>query len=174
MNLQAERLRELLAYNHDTGVFTWRVRRGPSRAGSVAGSKQSNGYLHIMIDGRDYKAHRLAWLHVHGSWPVEHIDHINGDPADNRLANLRDATQSQNMKNSRLQLHNTSGFKGVSRNRGRWIAHIRHEGRLINLGRFDTAEAAHAAYVAAAIRLAGEYANDGRGPVIGTSARGTP
>jgi hypothetical protein len=96
MTLTAERLREILGYDPETGLFTRLVRTGRIRAGEVAGTAHSRGYRSIVIDGRVYLSHRLAWLYVHGEWPPEQIDHINRNRADNRLVNLRAAKQSQN------------------------------------------------------------------------------
>jgi hypothetical protein len=85
--LTAERLRELLNYDPDTGVFTWRVRPVHShRVGDIAGSvRTTRGYRLIGVAGRVYKAHRLAWLYMMGEWPKDQIDHINRDPSDNRF-----------------------------------------------------------------------------------------
>jgi hypothetical protein len=153
------RLRELLDYNPETGVLTWRVARGPRKAGAVAGS-ESLGYLHVMIDGRNYKAHRLAWFWVHGEWPKDEIDHRAGDTADNRLSELRNATSSQNKMNRRTGTNNTSGLKGafLDKRDGRWYARVTIGGQHKHLGRFDTAEEAHAAYVVAAREAYGEFA----------------
>jgi hypothetical protein len=88
--LAAERLRERLRYDGGTGVFTRRVGSGHARAGEIAGSVHSTGYVRIGIDGGKYTAHRLAWLYVHGVWPSDQIDHINRNRSDNRIANLRE------------------------------------------------------------------------------------
>ena len=159
--LTAERLRELLHYDSDTGVFTWRVdRRGGRKAGDVTGARHGRGYVVIGIDNKLYLAHRLAWLWMTGAWPEDKIDHMDLDRANNRFANLRPATESQNKANAPLRRDNTSGFKGVSWHSAvnRWAAQIHHNKRHYHLGLFDRPEEAHDAYVAAAERLFGEYA----------------
>ena len=137
-------LRELLDYSPDTGIFVWRVSIGAARAGTVAGTS-CRGYCRIMVFGKRYSAHRLAWLFVHGEWPKLQIDHINGKRSDNRIANLREATNAENGQN---QLG-----RGVSRSGKRWEARIRLGGPQIRLGSFDTQEEAHAAYLAAKLAL---------------------
>lgn len=154
-DLTAERLRELLHYDPETGVFTWRVSgRGPAKAGSIAGTIKPKGYRVIWIGG-NYKAHRLAWLYVHGHWPKDQIDHINHVKDDNRIANLREVTNGQNMQNRTHQRNSPSGFKGVlgRTKSGRWPAKIASNGKQIWLGTFDSAELAYAAYCEAAARL---------------------
>ena len=128
--------------------------------GTKAGTVLANGYVHIGFCRRYYKAHRLAWLLMTGSWPSALIDHVNGVKSDNRWSNLREATRTQNAANARLAVHNSSGFKGVSfhARRGRWQANIRTEGRYRYLGLFDTAEEAHAAYSREAKKHFGEFA----------------
>ena len=155
--LTAEILREMLAYDAVTGTFRWK--RGFARApiGSIAG-KTWNSYTQIGVLGRLHYAHRLAWLYVYGVWPAGEIDHINGDGADNRIANLRDVTRGQNLANRRAMTLSETGLKGVERSRERWIARIASAGERRYLGTFDTPELAHAAYVAAARELHGEYA----------------
>ena len=156
-NITIETLRCLLNYDPDTGIFCWRVQ--PSRnvkAGVVAGTVNHDGYIRIKIDGTLFMAHRLAWLYVYGAWPQDQIDHINGDKRDNRIANLRDVSRSVNMQNQvRAQKDNKSGLRGVSwnKNKKRWEAGISVNGRNEYLGSFDTTEAAHAAYLAAKLRL---------------------
>ena len=147
-----------LDYNPLTGIFTWRVKvNSRAKAGAVAGS-QSRGYWVIRVAGKLHGAHRLAWFFVYGEWPKQ-IDHINGIQSDNRIANLRLATNAQNAQNSRCR--NRAGFKGVSPKKGKWRATIKHDGRSIQIGTFASPEEAHAAYVAASRRLFGEFARNG-------------
>lgn len=149
-DLSADRLRELLHYDQSTGIFTWAKDGARTiRAGNVAGYPKGRGYWMIHVDGRMHLSHRLAWLHVTGKWPTGQIDHINGDRGDNRIANLRDVPQSTNQQNQR-RAHATSqsGVLGVSKV-GNWFkARIRENGQLKNLGKFGSAEDAHAAYLA--------------------------
>lgn len=141
-----ERLREALSYEPTTGVFTWRV---GCRAGTEAGTR-SNGYVAITIDQCIYRAHRLAWFYAHGVWPTHQIDHINGRRSDNRLANLREVTNSLNQQNqSGPQAGNSTGYLGVFQRGNRFEASITADGRYTYLGLFPTAEAAHAAYAEA-------------------------
>ena len=153
--LTAERLREVLNYDAETGIFTWLARtRNRVAVGDVAGSPDRYGYLRIKIDGRIHSAHRLAWLYVHGEWPKDQLDHINGIRTDNRITNLREATNAENGHNRRKpHSNNTTGYLGVKRDRGRFQALIRLDGKQRYLGLFDTPEAAHAAYLEAKRRL---------------------
>lgn len=114
----------------------------------------------IGIDGTRYLAHRLAFLYMTGAWPDCDVDHINLDRADNRWGNLRQATRSQNMANGKLRSSNTSGFKGVTwvSRLSKWRAEIVKDGRKKAIGHFATPECAHAAYMAEAGRVFGEYA----------------
>lgn len=156
-NLTAERLRELLHYNPETGVFTRIKNRRSDLVGTVAGSinRWNNGRVIICVDMVEYKAHRLAWLYMTGKWPVNVIDHIDCNPSNNALENLRDVTIQINCQNQRKAANNRSGFLGVSRNwyAGRWMAKIKVDRVEHYLGIFDTPEEAHAAYVAAKRRL---------------------
>lgn len=160
-DLTAERLRELLQYDPETGWFIWRVATSSQKVGGRAGSyDKTNKYRAIKIDGRLYREHRLAWLYVTGLFPPPglEIDHANGDRIDNRLSNLRLATRSQNQANKGVFKNNTTGYKGVSRNRRKFRAAIHHNGRYIHIGNFETTEAAHEAYKLAASELYGEFA----------------
>ncbi len=157
-----ERLREVLHYNPESGIFTWRVRTTNCvKIGDIAGGDKGAGWHKIKIDGRNYFSHRLAWIYMHGSIDENLvIDHINGVRSDNRIANLRLVTRAQNMKNYSMPKHNTSGYKGVSldRSSSKWKAQISHNGKKISLGLFATPEAAHDAYLVASAKYHGEFA----------------
>ncbi len=154
--LTAERLRAVLRYDMDTGEFAWRVAQGSAVPGRRAGTINGKGYRLIRIDGVVYSAHRLAWLYVRGEWPVRHIDHIDCNKLNSAFSNLREATNSQNMANAPLRCDNTSGFKGVTRrsHAKSWEARVGGT----HIGFFKTATEAHAAYVAKARELYGEFA----------------
>jgi hypothetical protein len=163
--LSAERLRELLRYDPKTGKWFWLASPNQRiRVGSEAGSLMGSGHRMIKAFGCKYLAHRLAWLYMTGEWPNDDVDHKNGKPDDNRWCNLRLATASQNIANSKRRRDNTSGFKGVSyhrHNRSRskkWRAVIFHGGRQHYLGHYTTPEEAHAAYCAAAKDAFGKFA----------------
>jgi hypothetical protein len=147
----AERVRELFDYSPGTGEF--RFRGGPCR-GSVAGSPHAAGYRRLFIDGRQFYAHRMAWLYIHGFLPNE-LDHANLDKSDNRICNLRIASRSQNMAN--LPSKNTLGRKGVWRDARQkvdgWFAYVRGK----RLGTFSCIEHTAAAYKAAVEYLYGNF-----------------
>ena len=152
--LTQERLKQLLDYCQETGLFTWKVANGPRvHVGDVAGHGSARGYVLIGVDGRVYRAHRLAWFYVNGIWPEKSIDHINGNRADNKISNLRDVDNKTNMENqSRASSQNkSSGVIGVSReqSRKRWRAHITTNKKMIHLGYFDTIKEASDAYIIA-------------------------
>ena len=149
--LTAERLREVLHYDPETGIFTRLVRTAQRvQVGDTAGCKGLRGCLLIMVDRRLYQAHRLAWLYVHGVWPANHIDHIDGNPANNRIENLRDVSHSVNMQNMRKakSTNKSTGVMGVYRIGKRFQAKIVVDRKVRHLGMFDTPELAHAAYLA--------------------------
>ena len=160
--LTARRLRALLNYSPRTGRFTWRIDRGfTARTGTVAGAIKSNRYRYICVDYVQYLTSRLAVLYMTGRWPKRIVDHINGNKADDRWLNHREADYSQNAANGRIHKDKQkSAFKGVfwDKNRNKYLASIGVNYRIINLGRFDTAEEAHAAYVTAAKKYFGEFA----------------
>ena len=150
--LTAEYLRSILHYDPATGVFTWKVRTANSvKVGDVAGSPDGHGYLLISVRSRLHKAHRLAWLHTYGVWPKDQIDHINRIGTDNRISNLREATNKQNNQNRSKPSNNTSGCTGVRWNKqnSKWRAQIMHNYKQISLGYFTTLEEALSARKAA-------------------------
>lgn len=147
-SLTAERVRELLNYDPLTGAFTWRAKRSEwAGPGDAVGHRMRIGYIQIGIDRGSYLAHRLVWLFVHGAWPRHEVDHINGNRADNRLANLRDVPKTSNQQNRRHPNRDSeSGLLGVHRNRNRWVAELDAHGVRHVFGRFKTKEEAHRAY----------------------------
>lgn len=139
------RLKELLYYDPQTGVFTWRVDRSRlAKSGCVAGSINSCGYRNIWIDRKQYKASRLAWLYVHGAFPSGFIDHIDRVRANDRISNIRVASRSENGQNLTVKKNNKSGFVGVNWHKGtsKWTAQIMINGKKIYLGVFNTPEEA--------------------------------
>lgn len=149
--LTAQRLRELLHYAPETGVFTWLVRRGRVLPGQQAGNVKTNGYRELSVCGVRCHAHRLAWFYVCGTWPQAQIDHINGSRADNRICNLREVSPLTNNQNQREASKNSkTGVLGVSRHpSGRYIAFICVDRKSKYLGLYPTPELAHAAYLRA-------------------------
>lgn len=151
----AVRVRALLIYDPQSGIFRWRVNRtGTARAGTIAGALDTDGYRQIRIDGVLYLAHRLAWLYVHGRWPRGDLDHRDLDRDHNAIDNLRPCNQSENNANTRVRSDNVLGRKGVTYDpqRKRYRARIRKRGRLYHLGWFKRIEDAAAAYATAAVK----------------------
>ena len=145
-------MREWLEYSRETGLFVWKKSPSPmAKAGSVAGSPKTGGYIQICLKGKLYTAHRLAWLFVTGEYPVGHIDHIDGDTSNNRFSNLRDTTHTINQQNQRnAYRNNKSGLLGVSVvNSCTWQARITVNRKTYRLGNFNTPKEAHNAYLLA-------------------------
>ena len=157
--LTQDRLRDVLHYDPDTWVFTWKMPGSGVRVGSVAGSVMRCGYIIIGIDRAVHLAHRLAFLYVEGSFPSAEVDHIDHCRSNNRWSNLRPATRSDNSKNTRISTRNTSGYKGVSwhSHGSAWVARAMLNGKSHHLGYFPTAEAASEAYEAFARKHHGEF-----------------
>ena len=156
MQITQESLKELLHYNPETGVFTW-IKK-PNRKvliGSIAGSilktGRDIGRTNICLNRITFGAHRLAWLYMTGEWPTKVIDHINGNPQDNRFANLRSVSCRENSQNLRKQpAGGASGLLGAAKGSGgKWVAAIKINGKKKYLGRFLKPEDAHQAYVLA-------------------------
>jgi hypothetical protein len=158
-----ERLHDLLRFDPETGRFEWKVPRRGVKRGSQPGTLRPDGYLQINLDGRVYKTHRLAWLAHYGEWPSGFIDHINGDPTDNRIANLRSVSPAGNAQNQKLRCTNTSGEQGITwfARDNKWWVKLTKERRVIHIGYFDDMRDAVIARDAA-YKAAGFHKNHGR------------
>lgn len=156
--VQQDRLRELVDYDPNTGVFRWRARRPACRAGDECGRTARTGYREICVDGRLWHAHRLAFIYVAGQCPDE-VDHVNRVKDDNRWCNLRPCTSQQNAGNSPARRHGVSKGVHFDSSRGKWHAQINNHGTKTNLGRFSTEEEAASAYRDTAARVFGVFAS---------------
>ena len=147
-----ERLKQVLNYNQNTGVFKRRVASGCVAPGSVAGSLRPDGYLETTVDGRKYRIHRLAWLYVYGYLPENGLDHIDRNPLNNKISNLREASHQCNARNCKSFKTNTSGIKGVwwDKAKNKWAAEMMVNYKKRFLGRYKNF------YNAVCARLAGE------------------
>lgn len=159
--LTHRRLKQVLHYDPQSGLFTWRERRwgAATRHGAKRGQTGSvaNGkYLMIRIDCRLYLAHRLAWFYIYKKWPSQ-IDHADMDGFNNRINNLRLADDCENGSHKGRRSDNTTGYKGVTRAWGKFQAQIKSRGKHYYLGLHKTAEEAHAAYCAKAKELHGKF-----------------
>jgi hypothetical protein len=138
--LTQSELKELIDYDAETGVFTWiQSPRNNIPSGSIAGSIDSKGYVRILYKKKLYLGHWLAWFFVYNKWPDNELDHINGNPTDNRICNLRDVTRKQNMENKKVYKNSKTGYAGVtwhSRDK-KWNVRIGHYGKRISIGYFD-------------------------------------
>ena len=146
-------LKQWLTYVSETGNFTWAKAIGRKiRVGDAAGSVGSQGYRYIKIAGSSYRASRLAWLYVYGEWPTLFTDHINRVRADDRIANLRQVTNTENIQNTVARSNSASGVKGVYFHTrfSKWVASIRASGKRLHFGYFKSVDEANTAYQAAA------------------------
>lgn len=158
--LTADILRKELTYVPETGLFFRNDRPAALRAGEVINTLNDQGYVIITLLGRNYRAHRLAWMWMYGYMPHHEIDHINRVRHDNRLCNLRLADSSQNKQNTALRVDNTSGFRGVTRKRDKWQARVVVNGRRTCVGSFGTLEEAGEAARLARERLHSHLPSD--------------
>jgi hypothetical protein len=170
-------LHEALSYDQETGVFTWLDDRPVShfknehgrsiwkarRAGKPAGYKGNRGYIQIGIYGKLISAHRLAWCYVYGNMPDDQIDHIDGDPINNQISNIRAVTNAENSKNQKRYKNNSSGVVGVywDKRGEKWMSKIKVDGNQIYLGLFDKIEDAAAARKSAELEY-GFHENHGQ------------
>lgn len=147
-----DKIKEVLRYDPETGIFRWKKPTSNRvREGEEAGTPHPAGYIKIMVFGKRFYAHRLAWMFVYGVEPENEIDHIDGIKTNNRIANLRDVPMSINRQNVRKPRRDNllTGLLGVSQNKrtGKFTARIQTGGEYIHLGTFSTPEEAHSAYL---------------------------
>lgn len=168
--ISQEYLKQRLDYDPETGIFVWKPKPVTDKrvdkawntkcAGKVANHTFKNGYVYIRLDGERYLAHRLAWLYMTGTWPTGFLDHRDRNPENNRISNIREASQSQNMANTKMT-KGSIGARGVTfrKDRNKYRATITFQHKRFYIGLFDTVEEASAAYKSAAIRVFGDFAS---------------
>jgi hypothetical protein len=142
-HITQDELKLLLRYEPDTGLFFWLTNKGTAKSGGVAGTPTSNGYTNICVNRKIYKAHRLAWLYVYGTLPSNQVDHMNGVKNDNRIVNLRQATNFENAQN-----HASLGVH-LHKEKNKWQARIRVKDKRLHLGYFESKQDAICAYLSA-------------------------
>lgn len=155
-----QELKEILKYDKYSGIFLWKkTLSNRVIAGKIAGTVNDNGYIIIYINKRPYRAHRLAWLYVHGYMPIKEIDHKDNDKSNNKIGNLREATHIENGRNKKIQKNNTSGNKGVTWNSkvNKWQAQIYVYRKNKYIGIFENKRDAIDAYRKAAKETFGEF-----------------
>lgn len=158
--ISLDRLKTLLDYDKQTGQFTW-LKQTSSRVtvGASPDRKDPDGYLVVMLDGKNYRQHRLAWFYVNGFWPKKQIDHVNGLRHDNCIVNLRQCDEQDNNRNRGLSRNNTSGISGVSFQQGRWCVRIRTDKTTrMFFGYYDDLELAELVAAVARDKYHGEFA----------------
>lgn len=157
--LSHDELLRLVSYDPETGILTRKVRTSNRvKVGGEVGTISGNGYRTAHIGGQFAYVHQFVWFYVKGVWPDHDIDHRDTDKLNNRIGNLRRATESQNLANIRSHKDSLTGVKGVHKKRRKWCAQIMCQGKRINLGVFPTKEEAGDAYRLAAENLFGEFA----------------
>jgi hypothetical protein len=158
-------VKEILFYDPETGLFTWKIRRGHIRKGCIAGSISTSGYITIKIDRVQFFGHRLAWFYMTGKWPDNQIDHEDLNKSNNKWSNLREATGTTNNFNKALAKNNKLGFKGLyfDKRYNKFRAVININKKCIFLGHFTNKDDAASAYNEAAKKYHGEFYRSGSG-----------
>lgn len=157
-----EIVKDLLAYNPDTGLLTWKMsRRGTVKAGGIAGTVNDDGYIRVKVKQKFYPSHRIAWFIYHGQQPEGQLDHIDNDKTNNRISNLRLATPIQNNQNIGKTSSCTSGVKNVTWQKGAWQVVIKVNGKPMYFGRFQNLFEARERAIEVRKRYHGDFANHG-------------
>jgi hypothetical protein len=158
--IELPRLHQLLNYDTETGLFRWRIRKGgTANPGVIAGCADPRGYVRIKLDGRYYYAHRLVWFWVHQYWP-DQLDHVDGDPSNNAISNLREATSSENNFNSRVRSDSGTKIKGVWSHGVKFTVVIQANGLRKYYGIFDTLDEAKLAASLVRCMVHGKFARE--------------
>jgi hypothetical protein len=157
-----DRARSLLDYDPATGILRWREdRTAGTKAGDMAGTPNGDGYLKVSIIGKRYFSHRVVFAMYYGRQPTAQIDHIDGDRYNNKISNLREATHSQNVMNTRRLDSNSVGVKNISIKRRKYLARIQANKRIFYVGSFETLNEASEAIQRARKHFHGEFARHG-------------
>jgi len=135
--ISQKELKARYKYDPETGIFTYNINAGKFKIGEVAGGLTSDGYIRIRISGKEYRAHRLAFLYMTGKFPVDKVDHKNRIRTDNRWDNIIEVTSLENSKNRNINTNNTSGVTGIYRSSNKWRVRIMVNGETIPLGCFE-------------------------------------
>ena len=149
MPLSQTELKKIFLYEPDTGFLRWKEGKSNMVKNSKSGCKNASGYLIVTINSKSHRVQRVIWIYMFNHIPSGfYIDHINGNKTDNRLCNLRLATNSQNQQNRPAPQNNTSGYRGVTwhKQASKWMARICLDNKRVSLGLFETAEEAYKAY----------------------------
>lgn len=150
IEMDLDYVRSVLRYDPETGdLIRIKINCHPHLVGKLATQLHRSGYLRVRMQTRAFTAHRVCWAMCYGEWPEKQVDHINGDRTDNRICNLRLADNSENQQNRPSKSWGITGLRGVTVKKGRFISRIKVDGKFTHIGTFDTAEQAHAAYLAA-------------------------
>lgn len=163
--LTQDYLKSILDYNVDTGIFTWKISNNRKiKIGDIAGTIRPDKYIQIRINGKTYLGHRLSWLYVYGKFTEQTIDHINNNPSDNRICNLREASVQENMYNRKINKSNKSGIKGICWHKctNKWRARLTVNGKEKHIGLFDNLELAELAIIETRNKYHKEFANHGK------------
>ena len=136
--LDYDEVKKRFTYDEDEGFLRWRYSVTRVKSGDVAGCINSKGYQRVKVGGKYYYCHRLIWLYVYGRLPDQHIDHVNGNRADNRIVNLREASSAENGRNIKIPKSNTSGHVGViwDKRINKWCARVKVNYKQIHIGSF--------------------------------------
>lgn len=158
------RLHELFSYDANTGLLTRKVTMGCRAAGDIVSCLEAKGYLRVNVDGYRYKVHQVVWFINYGQWPASQIDHRDRNPSNNRIDNLRLATNQENGANRGKNRNNTSGAKGICllAASGKWSAGIKINYVRHHLGEFKSKQQAINAYATAARKAFGEFYSENK------------